>query len=279
MTKQRDLKLHHQNLLEVRDIMNSMKTLAYMETRKLENYLPPQQAIVENVKIVADDFLLSFPQFTAHPLHASASKNAVADVLLLLGSERGFCADYNHRLIDHYLQLIQATAPSITLSVGARLNVALQEHAIETIAFSGASVWEEVESVLLTLVDKILALQDQQPGVKVNVLYNGDGGVREQALVPPFENLPQAPMQKIDPLIYMDKEHFLVHLSAHYVYAKILEILYNALMFENQLRVSHLQSALNRLDESLEQLQKRINTQRQEEIIEEIEVILLNNYS
>lgn len=46
-------------------------------------------------------------------------------------------------------------------------------------------------------------------------------------------------------------------------------------MAETQRRVAHLDNAVRHLDERLDALQRRSNQLRQEEIIEEIEVILL----
>lgn len=275
MSKQRDLKQHHQNLMEVREIMNSMKTLAFMETHKLENHLPPQQARVEHIETVAEDFFHSFPEFNNT---SKLNRQAAKHVFVLVGSERGFCADFNQRLIEEFLQIVATnSATFITIAIGQRLISALEERNIENISFEGASVYEETESVMLAVVDKILSLQERQ-ALLVSVLCHDERGqIVKLQLLPPFQTLPPAPTERrIEPLIYMDKKNFVVHLSSHYVYAKILEILYISLLLENQLRVAHLQSALNRLDESLEQLQKRINAQRQEEIIEEIEVILLS---
>jgi F0F1-type ATP synthase gamma subunit len=47
-------------------------------------------------------------------------------------------------------------------------------------------------------------------------------------------------------------------------------------MAENRNRVTHLEGAANHLDDELNELARQYNTLRQEEIIEEIEVILLS---
>jgi len=47
-------------------------------------------------------------------------------------------------------------------------------------------------------------------------------------------------------------------------------------MIENQQRIQHLENAVHHLDDQTEELGRKINALRQEEIIEEIEVILLN---
>jgi len=62
MTRRRHLEHHRQSLAEIRDIMNSMKTLAYMETRKLARFLDAQHAVVQSIEDVAADLLSFYPE-------------------------------------------------------------------------------------------------------------------------------------------------------------------------------------------------------------------------
>ena len=49
MSRSRELQQHILQLEDIRDIMNSMKNLAFMETSKLTRLLEIQNQIVENV--------------------------------------------------------------------------------------------------------------------------------------------------------------------------------------------------------------------------------------
>ena len=71
-------------------------------------------------------------------------------------------------------------------------------------------------------------------------------------------------------------EVFLRGLTGHYLYAALNAVLYSSLMAENRQRQVHMDRALQRLDEDSARLQLTYNIQRQEEITEEIEVILLS---
>ena len=53
-------------------------------------------------------------------------------------------------------------------------------------------------------------------------------------------------------------------------------MLYTSLMIENHQRVMHLDGAVKHLDDESAEMARKANTLRQEEIIEEIEVILLS---
>jgi len=56
-------------------------------------------------------------------------------------------------------------------------------------------------------------------------------------------------------------------------------MLYNSLMVENLHRMAHLEGAVKHLDDKSAELARQCNALRQEEIIEEIEVILLSGTS
>ena len=68
----------------------------------------------------------------------------------------------------------------------------------------------------------------------------------------------------------------LAELIDHYLFAALHEIVYVSLMAENIQRVRHLEGAVRHLDDKSATLQHQSNALRQEEIIEEIEVILLS---
>ena len=71
----------------------------------------------------------------------------------------------------------------------------------------------------------------------------------------------------------------MIELTEHYLFATLHAMLYTSLMAENLNRVSHLENAVNHLDDKSDELARRCSAMRQEEIIEEIEVILLSSGS
>jgi F-type H+-transporting ATPase subunit gamma len=88
--------------------------------------------------------------------------------------------------------------------------------------------------------------------------------------------LAPAPALGHAPALNLAPRAFLLELIEHYLYAVLHAILYASLMAESTRRVRHLEGAVRHLDEEAERLLRRSNALRQEEIIEEIEVILLN---
>jgi F-type H+-transporting ATPase subunit gamma len=273
VTRRQDLEHHRRSLGEVRDIMNSMKTLAYMETRKLTRFVDAQRTVVESIEEVAADFL-SF--------HANTLPEVVdtIPVYLLIGTERGFCGDFNQTLVRH-LESIADTHPTgepVLITVGRKLNTLLEHDARVAARIDGASVAEEVTVVLGQMVRELSSLQERHGMLTLYGLYHGgDDGIVMQKLLPPFQHyLHHAPRYSLPPVLNLPPANFLVALTEHYLFAALHAMLYASLMAENRNRVTHLEGAANHLDDELNELTRQYNNLRQEEIIEEIEVILLS---
>jgi F-type H+-transporting ATPase subunit gamma len=273
MTRRRKLEQHRNSLNEIRDIMNSMKTLAYMETRKLARFLDAQHAVVQSIEDVAADLLSFFPE-TLPELTDTTS------VYLLLGSERGFCGDFNHALLRH-LELVlqeQAVDNPVLLAIGHKLSMLLEDDSRVTAFLDGASVVEEANTLLNQVVNELTALQEKHGVLSVYCLYHGgEDGIVMQRLLPPFHDLMHQPTRfSHPPLLNLEPAEFLIELIDQYLFAALFELLYTSLMAENHKRVAHLEGAVKHLDDQASELTRQGNALRQEEIIEEIEVILLS---
>lgn len=272
MTRRREVERHRASLVEIGEIMGSMKTLAYMENRKLARFLPAQTAVVRSIEVAAADFLAFHPGI----LPRAADE---PPVFLLVGSERGFCGDFNRPLLD---ALAAATAgpadaaPRLLL-VGQKLRTLLVDDERVAGFIPGASVTDEVPDVLQQLVTELVRLQASPGRLSLVALYQGPEGVVVDKLLPPFHQLldVEAPGGHA-PLLQLGAQAFLLALTEQYVFAALHYMLYTSLLEENRRRLAHLEGATRHLDEQCGALVRRSNVLRQEEIIEEIEVILLN---
>ena len=275
MKSRRQLDLHRHSLGEIRDIMNAMKNLAYMETRKLDRFLGAQHAVLSGIEAVAADLVTAYPQ-------AVPTAEPGREIYLLVGSERGFCGDFNESLLRH-IQLAEPDQAQrelpLLVAVGRKLHLRLERHPRVVALLDGASVVEEVNAVLQRLVDTLATLQAQYGTPQVHALYHGDNQEQllTRKLLPPFQDhLHGAAPFPQPPVLNLSAADLMMQLSDHYLFALLNEILYTSLMAENQRRVQHLEGAVNHLDERSVELARQANARRQEEIIEEIEVILLS---
>ena len=274
MSRRRDLERHRNSLTEIGDIMNSMKTLAYMETRKLSRFLDAQHAVVRNIETAAADFLSFYPQ----PLPADGTG---MQAYILLGAQRGFCGDFNHSILnqlDAALRQEAAADKPVLIAIGHRLCTLLGQDTRIAARIDNASVVEEVPYVLGRIVHELSSLQNDAHVLDVYGLYHsGEGAVAMRKILPSFHGDPQQTQRHAyPPLLNEAPQQFLARLTDNYLFAVLHEMLYTSLMAENQQRVKHLDGAVKRLEDKSEKLARRCNALRQEEIIEEIEVILLS---
>ena len=275
MKSRRQLELHRHSLAEIRDIMNAMKHLAFMETRKLDRFLSAQHAVLASIEAATADLVNAFPQ-------ALPTAHTEANICLLVGSERGFCGDFNEALLRH--PQLRGTGraqdpPPRLIGVGHKLHSHLERHPHTVQLLEGASVVEEVGAVLNRLVAALATLQERYGTPRLTALYHHDaqGPLQTRTLLPPFQSaLQTAPAFTGPPVLNLPPGELIVRLSDHYLFAALNEILYSSLMAENQRRVQHLEGAVNHLDERAAELTRQVNARHQEEIIEEIEVILLS---
>ena len=278
MSRRRELEQHRQRLNETREIMSSMKALAFMETRKLSRFIEAQRGVVEHIDRVAEDFFSFYP--ATLPL-LSASQT----VYLLLGSERGFCGDFNKSLVEALLAE-QATLESESgqqreqiIAIGSKLSGLLAAGKAEVSHLDGISVVEDIENTLIKIVDTLKRLQKENAGLSLRILYHDPDRqeIINTQLLPPFESHQhlQQPFSH-PPQLNVRPEEFCRDLLDRYLFSTLHETLYLSLTAENQRRVTHLEGAVQQLDDKAADLLRRSNTLRQEEITEEIEIILLS---
>lgn len=274
MTRRRELQQHRHTLGEIRDIMNSMKTLAYIESRKLGRFLDAQRAVVAHIETMAADFLGFYP--TALPRTEDATP-----VCLLLGSERGFCGDFNETLLSRlksHVREYRIDTPRLIVT-GNKLGNRLEGDPRVVTCIDGANVVEEAEKTLTLIINTLTELQAKEGAVSLTVFYHDPD--REQIVttevLPPFEQYRgTAPRFPHPPVLNLSPATFLAELIDHYLFAALHEMMYVSLMAENLRRVRHLEGAVRHLDDKSATLQHQSNALRQEEIVEEIEVILLS---
>ncbi len=273
MTRRRTLEHHRHSLAEIRGIMNSMKTLAYLETRKLARFLDAQHAVVSSIEAAAAD-LLGF-----HPGILPEAQQTTP-VFLLIGADRGFCGDFNRALLRHPEFARQAAPPGnpAMIAIGRKLHALLDRDTRVAAWINGAALVEEIPAVLNQLADEIISLQRQHAALEVFCLYHGgEDGVVMQRLLPPFQGLADnPPPYSHPPLLNLAPTALLAELTDQYLFAVLHAMLYTSLMMENHHRVTHLDGAVKHLDDQSQDLERQCNALRQEEIIEEIEVILLS---
>jgi len=270
MSLSRELQLHITQLKEIRSILNSMKNLAFIEIHKLLRFKTMQGQAVANIERAALDFLDFYPGL-------AAADHDAPHICILLGSERGFCGDFNESLIN----AVSTKAYTGVIAIGSRLCNRLENMTTEVVAtLDGANVAEEVPTIINRLINTISALHGKSnPALQLTVVYhdNASNQIRQRQVFPPFTQPDERSFHyHSPPVLNLEPGEFFADLIEHYLFAVLHEIFYLSLMAENNSRLQHLEGAVKHLDDETVKLQRKSQIYRQEEITEEIEVILLN---
>ena len=241
-----------------------------LETQKLEKFLGTQHRDIVNIESAADDFLSFYPQFNTTP-------ETSQQIWIVIGSERGFCGDFNESLVN--VLNSNAQEKPLLIIVGSRLETKLHNDERITTFIKGHSVAEEVPLILLQLTEVLGKLQSLEPQktAGISALYFDDESeqIRLRQLLP-LTTSQIKPTYSHPPILNLEPAQFLSQLTEQYLYAVLHEVFYSSLMVENRKRLEHMDRAIHRLKKDEAALQLRYNRLRQEEIIEEIEIIMLS---
>src|SRR4030067_3009411 len=122
MSKRREVKQRLTALDEIDGIMVAMKNLALLETRKLNTFLATQRRAVASIEAAAGDFLNYYPQENAH------TGDMQQMLLVVIGSERGLCGDFNDTLLETLAAAAQQGGTPLVWG-GRRMENKLQDDA------------------------------------------------------------------------------------------------------------------------------------------------------
>ena len=256
-------------LKEISGIMAAMKSLSLVETHKLARFIGHQRRMLGNIEAAVADFLNFFP---AQSAGAAPGQPAI---LLLIGSERGFCGNFNERVVAALAALPQWEHAPALLVVGHRLVTRLESHPGVIAWLDGATVTEEVPAVLNLLMDAVHAASRKFAGdgaALFSLAHEAEGEPTLKRLLP--ISPPPSPPLAHAPGLQLAPAEFFAELLDQYLLAALYGLLYESLSAESRQRLAHMEHALDRLDETVAQLALKRNALRQEKIVEEIEVIL-----
>jgi len=256
-------------LREVRAILSAMKNIALMELRALAGLLEHQRRAMATIERAAADFLC----FHAPPGEAAPA----ATVCIVIGSERGFCGEFNEAL-EAEARAVRARGERL-VAVGARLADRLEE-ADGGGLLAGANVAEELSAVLQRVAAELERVQRAAPPgpLRVKAVYqNPDGsGPLTRTIAPlPLPERPPRP-RAYAPRLTLAPPEFFAGLLEQALLMSLQEAFSVSLIAENRRRLEQMEGALRRLDEITANLARRLNASRQEEITQEIEVIMLS---
>jgi F-type H+-transporting ATPase subunit gamma len=279
MSKRSEVKKHIHSLAEIKSIVSAMKNLSLIEINKLNKFIATQDEVVTTIKEAVADFIA----FNSFPLFSAPQEPAAG--YIIIGSERGFCGNFNEAVIDYFTATIkdQEKITPWLIFIGRKLAAKMAEINYVFKSIDGVNAIEEIPGTILSLV-KILAEINQTTGGKIHpgswaIIYNGEMQNNMQPdSIRPFAEFEQNKVKSFSfaPLLNLKPNEFVAEVLDQYLFAILHQLFYKSFMVENRQRLLHMEGAIRWLEKNSEQLILHYNRLRQEEITEEIEVILLS---
>lgn len=289
MTKRSDLKKHIYNLGEIKNIVAAMKNLSLIEISKITKFLSNQIKVIATLEEASTDFMHFFS-------HLSLIQEKPITAYVLIGSERGFCGDFNESIIKYFLNAqkqSQELSNSHIIVIGRKLAAKISDMNFTTKItakdkikiLDGPSAFEEIHLVIFNFIKTLEEINEETEGViypgSWSIICNEESQNTVQTLaLNPFSSFMDKNSKTLftpfPPLLNTKPQQFLAELLDQYLFAILHQIFFKSFMVENRQRLLHMENAIRWLDKNKEQLELKFNMLRQEEITEEIEVILLS---
>jgi F-type H+-transporting ATPase subunit gamma len=258
MSQRREIEARLALYDDLAGILGAMRSFALAELHRISRREEAQQQVVR----VLGKALQDVASFQA------PRDEALADVWLLLGSVRGFCGSFNEDVVRAWQAKAEARQP--LLVVGERLAATMPENA-SMVAVAGADGGLDAAAT----IDRILAAFAAARGsvgqdCGLLACLRDEDGVRWQRLLPLPVTTASA---SLPPLINEAPASVAAGVAEHFLFHQMLALLLRSIRVENRQRLMQMENALRHLEQGSDELARQRNRLRQEEIVEEIEVI------
>ena len=246
----------YRELMEIVAAMINMAEVELHRVRRIEQN--QKQALATALEAMA--LLLQ----AAPNVIAPVSQHAV---LLVLGSERGFCGGFNEQLVRTLAH--ENDGYDEVLLMGGRLMTKLGKAARGTF-FPGPTTVDEILPRIQQLMDHLSKIAVP---LRLDLLSHGEHAVEKQQLLPCSHRVEIAPVVHLH--LQCKPEPLFEELQWQCVDQEIFRAMLTSLQRENRMRLQQMEGAREHLETLISHLHLRLNTLRQQEIVEEIEMILV----
>ena len=264
MSQRREIEARLALYDELTGILGAMRSFALAELRRVSKRETAQQQVVESLQTALTDISSGLPTANSKPT------SQANDIWLLFGSVRGFCGSFNEDLVRFWKSQIDPNASLII--VGERLHDMIQSSSPMQ-RVTGADGGLDAPAVIDRILVAISALRSKHNGAfGLKACIRDEEGARSQHLWP----LPPTPSpnHSFPPITYEPTTEVATGIAEHYLFHSLLALLLRSIRVENHMRLMQMESALRHLDRGGEELQRQRNRLRQEEIVEEIELMV-----
>ncbi|MDE1942994.1 MAG: F0F1 ATP synthase subunit gamma [Betaproteobacteria bacterium] len=248
---------------DLEGILGAMRSFALAELHRLGRREEAQRAVTDALAKTMEDLA------PALPLEPVPRR----DVWLLLGSVRGFCGTFNEDVVQRWRQEAGQDAPTVV--VGERLGSLLPERA-GLIRVPGVLGGLDAPAAIGRILDAVAEAQaglGEESGLMVGLRDMDEA--RCQRLLP-FAQPGQA--DRMLPFTQEAPPLLALKVAQQALFHRLLALLLRSVRAENHMRLLQMENALEHLERGRDELQRQRNRLRQEEIVEEIEVMISSRH-
>ncbi len=257
MTQRREIEGRLALYDDLSGILGAMRSFALAELHRITRREEAQQQVVQQLTQTLHDVSAFLPP-QARPER---------DIWLLFGSMRGFCGSFNEDVL-HAWQASGTVACS-AIVVGDRLAATMPEN-VTFLTVQGAEGGLDAAAAIDRILAALAQLRREGPCSLV-ACWRDEEEIRIQRLLP-LPVPPQTPY-RLPPIMNEPPPRVAEGVAEHYLFHALLSMLLRSIRVENRMRLMQMENALQHLDCGREDLQRRRNRMRQEEIVEEIELM------
>jgi F-type H+-transporting ATPase subunit gamma len=259
MSQRREIETRLALYDDLSGILGAMRSFALAELRRIGKREENQQLLVENLRTALNDVAFALPP----------PEKPDYDIWLLFGSVRGFCGSFNEDVLRLWQEQTGERTPAIL--IGERLHDLLPE-SDKVLHIPGANGGLDAAATIEEILPAIAESRQRYRGTAgLIACFRGDRGASSQRLLPLTEAQPD--VSGFPPHIYAAPDKTAAGIAEHYLFHQILAILLRSIRVENHMRLMQMENALHHLEEGSSGLIRQRNRLRQEEIVEEIELM------
>ncbi|MCA8942658.1 MAG: F0F1 ATP synthase subunit gamma [Planctomycetes bacterium] len=272
MSKSAEIGQRIRHLVELEEIIGTMRSLAGVRVQQAHATLPGIRQYTESIDRALAE---------AYPLLPTTDGNEPNiephTGIVVLGSEHGFVGLYNERLVDTVGELLAAAPDSTVLLVGSRAVEHARERGV-TVAWSCpmATHVESVVDITSGLAEEVYRRVARGEFHRLFLVYARSApGLQwqiqaEQVLPFDFTSYRSSEKTPQRPHHYLDAEELVERLADEFVFAEFMRATTEAFASENDARLATMSSAHDNIERQIGTMQQSERVERQAEITLEL---------
>jgi F-type H+-transporting ATPase subunit gamma len=265
-----DVQAQLQSLHELQEIVGAMRAMAAARVQEAQVALDGTRAYAQ---VIGDAIAEALPLVPDTPAPGVAAKDAKRGLVLFM-AEHGFSGAFNDELVDAARRAMDGREALFV--VGSRGRALIEECGLTPAwATDMATHAGAVTDTARRIADALYHRFQRGSLAAVAILYFRDQGggrraLERQSLLPVDLNRFQAPRSAAPPLTNLAPRALIGGLIGEYVFAQLAHAALESFASENGARLAAMQSAREKLDERLMELQGLERRLRQEQITSEL---------